>query len=99
VGEILRSRKRTRNVAKRKTGKQKEQDLITSRILRLTGLETGVNKGTDIDSYTRCIYIHGTSQEHLIGHPASHGCIRMKNRDIIELFDLVPHKALVEIRR
>jgi len=52
-----------------------------------------------IDSYERCIYIHGTAEEHLIGRPASHGCIRMRNRDIIELFALVPGGTLVKIVR
>lgn len=60
-------------------------DLITSRILRLEGLEAE-NKNT----LDRCIYIHGTNQEELIGTPASQGCIRMSNIDIIELFDLTP---------
>lgn len=46
-----------------------------------------------------CIYIHGTSQEKLIGKPASHGCIRMKNRDIIELFNRVKRNTLVEIAK
>lgn len=60
-------------------------DLITSRILRLDGMEAE-NKNT----LDRCIYIHGTNQEELIGTPASHGCIRMSNIDVIELFDLTP---------
>ena len=64
-------------------------DLITSRILWLAGLETGVNRCADVDSYNRYIYIHGTAQEHLIGQPVSHGCVRLRNRDVIELFDHV----------
>lgn len=60
-------------------------DLITSRILRLDGMDAQ-NKNT----LERCIYIHGTNQEELIGVPASHGCIRLSNIDIIELFDLTP---------
>ena len=59
---------------------------ITSRILWLEGTEQGKNKGDGIDSYKRYIYIHGTSEEGLIGQPASHGCIRMKNKDVIDLF-------------
>jgi len=61
-------------------------DDITSRILWLEGTEQGKNKGDGIDSYKRYIYIHGTSEEGLIGKPASHGCIRMKNKDVIDLF-------------
>ncbi len=64
-------------------------DLILSRILWLDGLEPGVNRGGAVDSRARYIYLHGTNQEHLLGTPASHGCIRMANRDIAELFELV----------
>ena len=64
-------------------------DDITSRIMWLSGEEYGINKGKNIDSYQRYIYIHGTSEEGKIGTPASHGCIRMTNKDIIELFSIV----------
>lgn len=64
-------------------------DAITSRVLTLSGLEEGINKGGEIDTYKRKIYIHGTAEEGLIGKPASHGCIRMKNDDVIELFELI----------
>ena len=64
-------------------------DDITSRILWLEGLENGINKGDNIDSYKRYIYIHGTSEEGRIGIPSSHGCIRMKNKDVIDLFNEV----------
>ncbi|MGY8931948.1 MAG: L,D-transpeptidase family protein [Flavobacteriales bacterium] len=66
--------------------KTSKTDDITSRILWLEGTEQGKNKGDGIDSYKRYIYIHGTSEEGLIGQPASHGCIRMKNKDVIDLF-------------
>ena len=72
-------------------------DHVTSRILWLDGLELGKNRGNDIDSRERYIYIHGTAEEGLIGRPASDGCIRMYNRDVIELFDLVDEKAQVWI--
>ncbi len=62
-----------------------EQDIITTRILWLDGLEEGFNKGENFDSYKRYIYIHGTNEEKLIGQKASHGCIRMTNSDIINL--------------
>ena len=64
-----------------------EDDLILTRILTLRGLEEGINKGEGIDSYERAIYIHGTADEGLIGKPASHGCVRMRNEDIITLFN------------
>jgi lipoprotein-anchoring transpeptidase ErfK/SrfK len=67
-------------------------DLITSRILWLDGREKN-NRNT----YQRFIYLHGTNQEHLLGTPHSHGCVRLANRDIIELFDRVPVGAEVAI--
>lgn len=73
-------------------------DAILSRILWLRGLEDGVNRGPGIDSHDRFIYFHGTIHEELLGHPASAGCVRMANRDMVELFDLVGDlRALVWI--
>lgn len=72
-------------------------DYVTTRIMWLEGMENGINKGKDIDSFKRFIYIHGTPEEGLIGKPASHGCIRMKNKDVIELFDKVNTSTIVEI--
>ncbi|MBB6521735.1 L,D-transpeptidase [Pseudoteredinibacter isoporae] len=66
-----------------------EGDFILSRILWLKGLEPGLNQGEGIDSRQRYIYFHGTNEEYLIGEAASHGCIRMKNDDVIDLFDRV----------
>ena len=66
-----------------------EFDVVTSRILWLTGLEVGKNKGPGVDSKSRYIYIHGTAEEGLIGKPASDGCVRMYNDDVITLFDKV----------
>ena len=74
-----------------------ETDDITSRIIWLEGLEKNINKGDNIDSYKRYIYIHGTSEEGLIGRPASHGCIRMRNKDIIELYGKIKIGTLVLI--
>ncbi len=65
------------------------KDDITSRVITMKGLEEGINLGGNIDSYDRKIYIHGTAEEGLIGQPASHGCIRMRNKDIIKMFDQV----------
>ena len=72
-------------------------DDITSRILWLAGLEEGINKGGNVDSYQRYIYIHGTSEEGKLGNPASHGCIRMSNLDVIDLFDKVKEGTKVLI--
>ncbi len=65
------------------------RDWILTRILWLEGLEPGRNKGGSVDSRARYIYIHGTNEEHKLGKPASHGCIRMRNADVVELFDRV----------
>ncbi|MDP1927053.1 MAG: L,D-transpeptidase [Thiobacillus sp.] len=73
------------------------RDWILSRILWLEGLEPGKNQGNSVDSHDRFIYIHGTNEEHKLGTPASHGCIRMKNEDVAELFKLVPVGTEVRI--
>lgn len=70
-------------------GKKPDCDWILSRILWLEGMEEGKNRGGMVDSHSRYIYIHGTNEEHLIGMPVSHGCIRMKNADVADLFELV----------
>ena len=76
-----------------------EGDYVTTRIMWLEGLEPGINKGPGIDSFKRYIYIHGTPEEGRIGRPASHGCIRMRNADVIRLFDDVAVGTLVDIVR
>jgi hypothetical protein len=65
------------------------RDWILSRILRLRGLEPGFNLGGKVDSYSRYIYIHGTPDSEPMGLPLSHGCIRMRNIDVIKLSDWV----------
>src|SRR3990172_7312956 len=77
--------------------KQNGDNLILTRILRLEGLEQGINKGPGVDSYERYIYIHGTGREDLIGTPLSHGCVCMRNHDVIRLFDKVREGTLVYI--
>jgi hypothetical protein len=74
-----------------------DTDLVTSRILWLSGLQPGYNQGESVDSFNRYIYIHGTPEEGLIGTHASHGCIRMLNKDVIDLFELVPEGTKVFI--
>ena len=63
-------------------------DVIMSRILWLEGMEPGRNKGGYVDTYQRYIYIHGTNHEDDIGTPASIGCIRMRNQDVVDLYRL-----------
>lgn len=65
------------------------EDIITSRIIHLKGMEPSVNSGDGIDSYERGIFIHGTHEEGLIGSPASKGCVRLKNDDVMDLFEKV----------
>jgi hypothetical protein len=97
-GSIFVSRQNTGKTAKiLKDNKDVREDLKTTRILRLEGLEPGINKGEGIDTYNRYIYIHGTQEEGLIGIPSSNGCIRMRNNDVIELFELVEEGTFVEI--
>ena len=74
-----------------------ERDWILSRILWLSGLEENLNQGEGCDTFKRYIYIHGTPDTEPMGMPMSHGCIRMRNEDVIELFDLIPEQALVFI--
>lgn len=98
LGMIFVGCKPTGKIAKIYTDKTDlEEDFVTTRILVLEGLQPGINKGGNVDSERRKIYIHGTPEEGLIGTPASHGCIRMKNLDIVELFNIVPVGTLVEI--
>jgi len=66
------------------------RDWILSRILWLSGTEVGRNRLGNCDSMRRYIYIHGAPDSEPMGEPRSHGCIRMRNSDIIDLFDRVP---------
>ncbi len=81
--------------------RQPERDWILSRILWLSGLEEGINKGSNsqggCDTYQRYIYIHGTPDSEPMGAPLSHGCIRMRNEDIMELFEQVKEGTAVKI--
>lgn len=80
TGEIFNERLRSRHP---------ERDWILTRILWLCGLEPGRNRSGPVDSMRRFIYIHGCPDSELLGVPGSHGCIRMRNADVIELFDRV----------
>ncbi|WP_303784958.1 L,D-transpeptidase [Azovibrio restrictus] len=73
------------------------RDWILTRILWLSGCEPGFNRLGCVDTMRRYIYIHGTADTAPLGQPLSHGCIRMGNRDIMELFDLIPVYTPVDI--
>lgn len=66
------------------------RDWILTRILWLSGLEPGHNRLGEVDTMRRYIYIHGTPDDQPLGVPASHGCVRMRNTDLVELFELAP---------
>lgn len=97
-GGILRSRIYQGKIAEILTEKENaDKDYVTTRILWLQGEDDGLNKGKNVDSFKRYIYIHGTPEEGFIGEPASHGCIRMRNKDVIELYNLVEEGTPVYI--
>jgi hypothetical protein len=70
---------------------------ITTRILWLEGLEPGFNRGGNVDSHARYIYLHGTGDQTSLGRPASCGCIHLADADLIPLFDRLPGGTLVWI--
>lgn len=74
-----------------------DRDWILTRILWLSGCEPGFNRLGEVDTMRRYIYIHGSPDNCPMGEPGSHGCIRMRNADIVALFELVPAGTLVEI--
>jgi L,D-transpeptidase-like protein len=89
VGAVFHKRQLTGEVLQPNTP---GRDPITTRIIWLRGLEA-----QNAHAFQRCIYIHGTPEEKKIGSPASYGCIRMKSKDVAELYDQVPVGAVVQI--
>lgn len=75
-----------------------QRDWILTRILWLSGTEVGKNRLGNVDTMQRYIYIHGSPDSAEMGKIGSHGCVRMRNADIIELFDLVPVGTTVDIQ-
>ena len=74
-----------------------ERDWILSRVIWLAGTEDGRNRGGEVDTRSRYIYIHGTPDSEGIGLPRSHGCVRMRNDDVIALFDRLERGMRVQI--
>ncbi len=99
LGTVFKARQNTGRVAKILTapGARSGEDNVTTRVMWLDGLEPGLNKGGEVDSYQRYIYIHGTDEEGRLGAPASHGCIRMRNQDVADLYERVREDTLVVI--
>lgn len=98
VGMVFKGRVPTGQLYGEVGAEEAARNLITSRILRLRGLEPGKNCGEGRDSYERYIYIHGSNHEGRIGQPFSGGCVEMRNREVIALFDQVAEGDLVWIR-
>jgi hypothetical protein len=92
IGQLFKSRKPVKGVVRsEKEWSSGNGDEVLTRIFWLEGLEPKVNKDPkgNYDSFLRYIYIHGTNQEQLLGQKASHGCIRMGNKDVASLFKIV----------
>ena len=90
LGEIFHARLDTKQRYHPDLAKEfPERDWILTRIIRLAGCELGFNLGKNNDSLQRCIYIHGVPDEEIHGIANSHGCIRMRNHDIITLYDQI----------
>jgi hypothetical protein len=88
-GIVFRGRRPTDTDFKQLNDEENRDNLITSRILWLQGLEPGLNCGGEVDSHDRYIYIHGTNHEDRIGTPQSAGCVLMRNLELVELFEQV----------
>lgn len=73
------------------------RDWILTRILWLSGTELGINRLGNVDTMQRYVYIHGTPESTDMATPGSHGCVRMRNQDLIQLFDQVPVYTTVNI--
>lgn len=98
AGAVLRGRRPTGEIwTPELAAAQPGRDWILSRILWLSGCERGINRLGCVDTFRRYIYIHGTPDVAALGRPASHGCVRMRNEDVIELFDLVVPGTTVEL--
>jgi hypothetical protein len=97
-GAVLRGRRPTGEVwSPGLAAAQPGRDWILSRILWLCGCEPGYNRLGAVDSWRRFIYIHGTPDTEPMGVPFSHGCIRMRNDDVIRLFDMVVAGTRVDV--
>ena len=91
LGAVLRGRRPTGEICTPELmAAQPGKDWILTRILWLCGEELGFNRGGQVDTMRRYVYIHGTPDSTPLGVPGSHGCIRMRNADLVSLFDRVP---------
>lgn len=81
------------------TDEEKKKNLILGRIMRLRGLEEGLNCGGKFDTYSRYVYIHGTNQDDKIGTPNSHGCILIGSQNLKKIFDETEDGSIVYIEK
>lgn len=88
-GTVFRGRVSTGKRYWEESPEEQKKHLITTRILRLRGLEEGWNRGPGIDTFDRYVYIHGTNHEDQLGSPASAGCVLLSNKEMEELFQAV----------
>ena len=98
INTVFIGRRKTGEIYTKSLAKQyPDRDWILTRIIWLSGTEKGKNRLGQVDTMQRYIYIHGTPNTQPMGQANSHGCIRMRNTDLIELFDLIDVKTLVNI--
>lgn len=97
MGTVFRGRVSLGCVYSEMSAEKQVTNLITTRIMRLRGLDEGHNAGPGCDTYDRLIYFHGTNHEEMIGQPNSAGCIELTNEEVLELFEVVPEGSLVLI--
>jgi len=98
LGTVLRGRRPTGEICTPELlAAQPDRDWILTRILWLCGEEPGKNRGGQVDTMRRYVYIHGTPDNVVLGVPGSHGCIRMRNTDMVDLFNRVPVGTPVNI--
>lgn len=99
INTVFKARRPTGEIYSAELAEQNpNRDWILTRILWLSGCEVGKNRGGNCDTMRRYIYIHGTPDSEPMGIPASHGCIRMRNNHLAELFTLIPIYASVFIQ-
>ena len=99
LNSVFSGRRFTSEIYTKELGQQQPQrDWVLTRILWLSGLEPGRNRLGNCDTMRRYIYIHGTPDDYSIEQPSSHGCVRMRNADLLALFDQVPLFTPVLIR-
>lgn len=90
INTVFVGRRPTGEIYSKQLAKQyPARDWILTRIIWLSGLELGKNRLGNVDTMQRFIYIHGCPDEYVLGTPLSNGCIRLRNKDIIELFEMI----------